>query len=136
MGDSSIEDVQLNNSITSIESQAFANSSVRDIFLPPSLSYIAPDAFDGCSRLSRLSLPASLSTIDPGAFKDCTSLKEVVCGGATPPHLPFPTTTDADASLVFEGVNLSRATLSVPASALSAYQQSYPWCLFGHINPL
>ena len=111
-------------------------TSLAEYAVPEGVTHIYANAFDGCSRLSRLSLPASLSTIDPGAFKDCTSLKEVVCGGATPPHLPFPTTTDADASLVFEGVNLSRAMLSVSASALSAYQQSYPWCLFGHINPL
>ena len=111
-------------------------TSLTDYTVPEGVTRIYANAFDGCSNLASLMFPATLETIDPGAFKDCTSLRKVVCLSTSPPQLPFPTATAEDASLVFEDVDLSRAVLHVPASAVPAYQQSYPWRLFGRIEPL
>jgi hypothetical protein len=111
-------------------------TSLKEFVVPEGVTHIYANAFDGCSHLAVLSLPSTLATIAPGAFKDCTSLKEVTCHAATPPQLPFPTGTTADASLVFEGFDLTQATLSVPLSAISAYQSSSPWSLFGQIKSI
>ena len=48
LNDSSICDVILSSSVTSIGSKAFANSSIRHINLTESIEFIADDAFDGC----------------------------------------------------------------------------------------
>ena len=50
-GDTSIDRVVLPQTITRIESKAFAHSTLKRINLPESLTYIAPDAFDGCNPL-------------------------------------------------------------------------------------
>ncbi len=51
-GDTSLDEVVLPEGITRIESKAFAGSSVTRIYLPESLAYIAPDAFDQCGPVS------------------------------------------------------------------------------------
>ena len=53
-GDTSLFEVVLPDTVTRIESKAFAGSSVKRINLPESLVYIAEDAFEGCS-LERVS---------------------------------------------------------------------------------
>lgn len=47
-GDTSLNYLILPEGIQRIESKAFANSSLRRIYLPDSISYIAPDAFEQC----------------------------------------------------------------------------------------
>ena len=111
-------------------------TSLKAFVVPEGVTGIQANAFDGCSHLSVLSLPSTLSTIAPGAFKDCMSLKEVSCYALTPPQLPFMTGSMADACLIFESVDLTQATLSVPVSVLSAYQSLSPWSLFGQIKSM
>ena len=50
-GDTSLDTVVLPENITRIDSKAFAYSSVKRIYLPAKLSYIASDAFTGCSAV-------------------------------------------------------------------------------------
>ena len=49
-GDRSLNEVILPEGLKTIGSKAFANSSCGTVSFPKSLSYIAPDAFDNCSR--------------------------------------------------------------------------------------
>lgn len=51
-GDTSLDEVILPYGIINIGSRAFADSSVTKITLPGSLTYIAPDAFEGVDNLS------------------------------------------------------------------------------------
>ena len=50
-GDSSLDEVVLPDGLERIGAAAFKGSSVRRIYLPASLSHIAPDAFEGCSGI-------------------------------------------------------------------------------------
>ena len=50
-GDTTLWDAGLNEGLKRIESLAFADSSVKRVFFPSSLEYIAPDAFSGCSDI-------------------------------------------------------------------------------------
>lgn len=50
-GSSAIDTVNLPNSVTRIESYAFANSSITTANLPTSIKYIADTAFSGCDNL-------------------------------------------------------------------------------------
>ena len=132
-----LNQVTMPSSISTIAWDVFQNcTSLKAFVVPEGVTGIQANAFDGCSHLSVLSLPSTLSTIAPGAFKDCMSLKEVSCYALTPPQLPFMTGSMADASLIFESVDLTQATLNVPVSVLSAYQSLSPWSLFGQIKSM
>ncbi len=48
-GDDSLDKVNLPEGLETVESKAFALSSIKAINLPDSISYIADDAFDGCN---------------------------------------------------------------------------------------
>ena len=52
MGDTSLDEVVLPEGIESIGSRAFANSSVKTVNLPATLTSIADDAFDGVTEIT------------------------------------------------------------------------------------
>ena len=51
-GSTSIDRVVLSNKVTEIRSRAFANSTLSEINLPSSITYIAEDAFDGPDKVT------------------------------------------------------------------------------------
>lgn len=51
-GSSSIDKVVLSNRVTEIRARAFANSTLSEINLPDSITYIAEDAFDGPDKVT------------------------------------------------------------------------------------
>lgn len=59
-GDTSLDEVELQDTVTRIESQAFANSSLKKINLPASVTYIADDAFQNCDSV--------IATITPDSY--------------------------------------------------------------------
>ena len=50
-GTEGLEKVIVQDGTKRIESRAFANSGIREIYLPGSVNYIADDAFEGCRNL-------------------------------------------------------------------------------------
>ncbi len=58
-GDTNLEDVALPENLESIGSLAFANSSIKSINLPASITYIAEDAFRNCDGMTATVLPNS-----------------------------------------------------------------------------
>ena len=51
MGDTSLDIVILPNGVKSIGDKAFANSSIKRIYLPESITYIGNNAFYGCNNI-------------------------------------------------------------------------------------
>ena len=51
-GTESLDEVMIPEGVISIQSLAFSGSGVHRIYLPASLEYIAPDAFDGCTGMT------------------------------------------------------------------------------------
>ena len=107
-------------------------TALVEVRVPEGVTHIQANAFDGCSNLSTLTLPSTLGTIAPGAFKDCRSLKDVYCLSAQVPSLPYSIESTSD--LIFENIDLSTATLHVPASALEVYRITPPWSTFGKLT--
>jgi len=64
--------------LDTIHSSAFADqTTLEDIYLPNSLTYIGDCAFKGCTGLTKLEIPSSLKRIGLLAFANCTKLSSV-----------------------------------------------------------
>ena len=91
---------------------------LTDLTLPDGLQTIGAWAFLGCVSLTNLTLPKSVTSIGWLAFSNCKALKEVTVFWDTPP------TISADA---FQGIELNKVKLYVPAGKTGAYQAANVW---------
>lgn len=64
--------------VTTIADDAFKNSNVTTVVIPPSVTSIGWFAFAGCSSLRSISIPASVKSIGYAAFDGCKDLT-VLC---------------------------------------------------------
>jgi hypothetical protein len=74
-----------------------------------------------------MTIPNSVKTIGSWAFQDCKNLADVYCYAVN-----IPCTNSG----IYNNVNINNATLHVPATSLSAYQETEPWSQFARIVPL
>jgi hypothetical protein len=124
-GCSSLTEVTIDNSVTSIGERAFHNcSSLTEVTIGNSVTSIGHGAFSECSSLTEVTIGNRVTSIGEWAFYECTSLTEVTNLNPTPQSI---------ASNVFQYVDLSRATLYVPAESIEAYRAAAVWQDFGTI---
>jgi hypothetical protein len=113
------------NSVTTIGHSAFSNcTSLPSIVIPNSVTTIGNYAFSSCTGLTSVTISNSTTTIGMGAFSNCTGLTSVTNLSTTPQGIP---------SDVFAGVDLSKATLCVPAGSVGAYLATPVWQNFKSI---
>ncbi len=75
---SSIKEVSIGNSVTSIGNYAFyACTSLTSVTIPNSVTSIGRDAFQSCSSLTSVTIPNSVTSIGRYAFSHCKSLTSV-----------------------------------------------------------
>lgn len=67
-----------NDEFTTIGAESFMNSSLREVDLFDSVTTIGARAFANCAQLETLTLPDSLTTIGEGALGGLTGLKKLV----------------------------------------------------------
>lgn len=67
-----------NDEFTAIGAESFMNSSLREVDLFDSVTTIGARAFANCAQLETLTLPDSLTTIGEGALDGLTGLKKLV----------------------------------------------------------
>lgn len=96
----------------------------KNTIIPNSVSKIGRGAYYCCDSLISVTIPNSIAFIDSLAFFGCRELKDVYCFAER-----VPTTGE----YVFQDVNLSSATLHVPAASLKDYRRTAPWSNFGKI---
>ena len=106
----------LPKSITRIESNAFARSGLKEIYIPESVTSIGGDAFAYCEQLTRVVIGSKVKTMDQGVFYS-SPVKEAYVKALTPPTI---------ASYLFS----SKPVIHVYAKSLAAYKAS-PWAEFG-----
>ena len=124
-GCSGLTSVTIPNNVTYIGESAFYGcSSLTSIDIPNSVTLIDGLAFCGCTGITSITIPNSITSIRDRAFDGCSGLTEVYCYAENVPD------TYANA---FENVDLSNATLYVPAASIEAYQAAEPWSQFGNI---
>ena len=111
-----------NDEFTTIGAEAFMNSSIRDVDLFDSVTTISARAFANCAQLEALTLPDSLTTIGEGALDGLTGLKKLViqCDPAIIPagvfaNLPALSDVTVEAGAIparmFEGSGVTALTL-------------------------
>lgn len=84
--DSSLEQVDLFDSVTTIGAGAFRNcSKLQEITIPESVTEIGEDAFTGCTGLTKVTVLCDAALLPENAFADCPELKQAtVVSGRIP----------------------------------------------------
>ena len=76
---------QLPNSITDIDNQAFANTSIAEVILPANASYttVKTNVFGWSRELTEVTIPANVTTLMNGSFRDSEKLEVIDDAAAT-----------------------------------------------------
>ena len=102
-------------------------SQVKEYIIGNRVTSIGENAFRGNTNLNTVSVGKYIGSIGDNAFYGCSNLATFTCYA-----VDIPTAN----SSVFEGIDLTMATLYVPASALEEYEETKPWKRFGTILPI
>ncbi len=73
-----LKSVSIPDTVTVIQSYAFAGTSLTTITIPDSVKQISGKCFEGCSSLTKVILPKGLKEIGDYTFSGCSSLREIV----------------------------------------------------------
>ncbi len=73
----SISNVTIPNSVTTIGRGAFEGSNISSIIVPNSVVSIGDIAFKWCENLTSITIPSSVSFIGIGAFAGCNSMSNI-----------------------------------------------------------
>jgi hypothetical protein len=123
---SGLTSVTIPNSVTSIGDAAFFDcSSLTSVTIPNSVTSIGDDAFYRCSGLTSVIIPNSVTSIGTWAFSYCSGLTSITNLNLVPQTI---------SSNVFDGVTISSCALTVPTSAVTAYQNAAIWQDFAPVS--
>lgn len=64
--------------VTAISPHAFADSEIKSIRLPDTITKIGRNAFSGCTKLQSINIPSGVSVIEDYTFENCLELKEIL----------------------------------------------------------
>jgi hypothetical protein len=137
----SLADVKLSNTITSIGQYAFQNctaltaidlpvsitnisswafkgcTALESIVLPPNITSVNIELFMNCTALKSADLPAKITDIGVQAFFGCTGLEVLICRNTTPPTL---------GSAVFYDTT-ALVSIYIPDASVDAYKAATGW---------
>lgn len=99
-------------------------TSLTTIIIPNRVTSIGNQAFLGCENLKTVKIGSGMKSIGSYAFMNCPKLADVYCYSENVPS------TNSD---VFKNSYIQYATLHVPPSSVSLYQQRATWSSFGTI---
>ena len=138
---SSIKEVILKNSVTSIGEYAFSDcSSLTSVTIPNSVTSIGEYAFSGCSSLTSVTIPNGVTSIEHGAFSSCSSLTSVIipnsvtsietgafyhCTGLT--NVTIPNSVTHIGNYAFRGCS-SLTSVTIPNSVTSIRPYAFSDC--------
>lgn len=76
-GCSSLENIKIPKSVSSIGYGAFSDSGLKNIEIPESVESIGSLAFAGCKKITSIKLPDGITELSDGLFRACDSLETV-----------------------------------------------------------
>ena len=118
-------DYSIPYSVKTIKSMAFDYSKISSLNIPNSVYTLESYAIYSCDSLSSVTLPSSLKLICAKAIMFCHNLKNIYYNTTNPIF--------TDESICNEYV-YSKATLFVPADAMSTFKATNPWKNFKKIE--
>ncbi len=142
--------VELPASLTRIGARTFYGCSMLpSVVLPEGIEELPEEALRGCSALTSVVLPSTLTTIGSNALTDCGALTVITLPERVQSIAPDafggdsfaqiyslnPTPADITGGNPFAAF-LTRATLYVPAEAVSSYRETHYWEEFRRIEQL
>ncbi len=84
--DSTLEYIEMYDSITTVGARAFANcTGLTEMVLPEKLTELAADAYTGCTGIVKADVQCDGAVVPGGLFDDCTNLSEVSFSKGTVP---------------------------------------------------
>ena len=152
-GCNALQNVKLPTSLTAIGARAFSGcETMRSLLLPGTVTTLGEEAFSGCKTLATLSLPDGVKTVSKSLFEDCAMLTSITLPtGVTAigdrafagcEKLVSMTVNSGDASAIaigsdlFDGIDLSAATLNVLQGGKASFGQAPQWQAFGTIHEM
>ena len=124
---SSLTDITIPNTVTTIGSDAFAGSNLKSVILPSSMTTIGQWSFYGCTSLISVTIPETVTNIEEEAFANCSKLEDVYCYVERYPSI---------SNNAFENSYIDYITLHVPPKAVKAYSNHEVWGKFMEVVAL
>ena len=117
--------------VTGIGLNAFAGSSVTQVIIPNSVTYIGEYAFYMCYDLTSVSIGSGVRTIGDFAFCFCGYLSYVICRATTPP-------TIGEFTFILEAGDGSTYDIDiyVPSGSVNAYWSAAYWNKFDYVRAI
>lgn len=118
--DTALEKVKIPPSVKYIGELAFANNEkLVELTLQEGLEVIGAQAFMKCEQINHLKIPASVKAIGKGAFEECSNVEYLVLPSKTLPRWPVETIDD------FENLR----SIYVPDELVETYKKDDNWGL-------
>ncbi len=119
---------KLNDNLIAIGDSAFAGCRVLpNLALPYGLKRIEANTFEGCVAMTEMHLPLGIQFIGTKAFSGCTKMLTVSVKSVNPERIELGET-------VFEGIDLSKATLETLQGTRSYFANADQWKEFGNLH--
>ncbi|MBO7230378.1 MAG: leucine-rich repeat domain-containing protein [Bacteroidaceae bacterium] len=117
-GCTGLTNIEIPNSVTSIESSAFNGcTGLTNIEIPNSVTSIESSAFSGCTGLTSIEIPNSVTSIGSDAFNGCTGLTSIV----------IPNSITSIGDYAFYGCS-GLTNIEIPNSVTSIGNQAFENC--------
>jgi len=130
---SGLTSIDIPNSVTTLGYAAFSGcTNLTSVVIGNSVTVIMMETFTGCTNLASIVIPKSVTSIQALAFVGCTSLNDVTVDWSVP--LPAMVDFYFGPISIFSGIDLSAATLHVPAGTKALYEAAEVWKDFGTID--
>lgn len=112
---------------------------IKELQIGDETTIIEKHAFWGCSELTKVSIGKNIKTIEYGAFYKCLKVRDFYCYSESVPEATegfsaMEMTLSGD--FITYRFNFREATLHVPSTSISDYQNVQPWKFFGNIVAL
>ncbi|MBR5481568.1 MAG: leucine-rich repeat domain-containing protein [Bacteroidaceae bacterium] len=129
-----LTELTISDGVSKIGTNCFSGCvGITDLSIPNSVVVIDAKAFYGCNNLKTIKIGSGLEYIGINAFSKCTELTDLYCFAENPPTMGriYPDNLNP-----FKYSYAEYATLHVPETSVSAYQNNKIWNIFGKIVAL